>query len=203
MQRQVPFTHIADKGALIFGGSVLPEGNFVYVFGGDSRPETKQAGAPHGLVVARVPADQFSDFGQWRFLVKGDWEGDYEHVSPLFPGVGSEFSVSWLPGLKRYVAVYSQGLGGTILIRLAPAISGPWSKPIEVYRCPEMNWPTKAFCYAARAHPEFAQAPDELLITYAANAWSFWDLFKEPRLYWPRFVRVEARPDALVKRVET
>jgi hypothetical protein len=40
------------------------------------------------------------------------------------------------------------------------------------------------------SHPELATAPDELLITYAANAWGFWDLFKEARLYWPRFVRV-------------
>jgi hypothetical protein len=28
------------------------------------------------------------------------------------------------------------------------------------------------------------------LVTYAANAWDFWDLFKDSWLYWPRFVRV-------------
>ena len=87
-----------------------------------------------------------------------------------------------------------EGLGGRILLRLAPAIVGPWGQPAEIYRCPEMKWPTKAFCYAAKAHPELADAPGELLITYAANAWNFWDLFKEPRLYWPRFGRVILDP---------
>jgi hypothetical protein len=37
-------------------------------------------------------------------------------------------------------------------------------------------------------------APDELLITYAANSWNFWGLFNDPRLYWPRFVRVNVTP---------
>ena len=64
-----------------------------------------------------------------------------------------------------------------------------------VYRCPEMDWPSKAFCYAAKAHPELASAPDELLITYAANSWEFWNLFKDARLYWPRFVRVKLSPN--------
>ena len=111
-------------------------------------------------------------------------------MTPLFPHVGSEFSLSWLPGRKAYAAGYSEGIGGKILVRLAPALTGPWAAPMEVYRCPEMDWPAKAFCYAAKAHPELASAPDELLITYAANSWDFWNLFKDARLYWPRFVRV-------------
>jgi hypothetical protein len=118
------------------------------------------------------------------------WQGDSEKVTPVFPNLGSEFSVSWLPARKAYVAVYSEGIGGKILLRFAPAPAGPWGDPIEVFRCPEMDWPSKAFCYAAKAHPELPSAPDELLITYAANSWDFWNLFKDPRLYWPRFVRV-------------
>jgi hypothetical protein len=39
------------------------------------------------------------------------------------------------------------------------------------------------------------RAPDELLITYAANAWDFWNLFKDARLYWPRFVSVKLSPN--------
>jgi len=189
-QTQVPCTEITEKGALIFGGAVLRQGECVYVFGGDSRPEAEKAGVPKGLVLARVPEGQFADFAQWRFLADGEWQGDFRRLTPVFPNLGSEFSVSWLPGRKEYAAVYSEGIGGKILVRLAPAVTGPWSSPKEVFRCPEMDWPSKAFCYAAKAHPELVTAPDELLITYAANAWDFWDLFKDARLYWPRFVRV-------------
>jgi hypothetical protein len=189
-QTQVPFTEVLEKGALIFGGAVLRKGEYVYVFGGDSRPKAEKASAPNGLVLARVPEKQLADFRQWRFLADGVWQGDYMQLTPVFSNVGSEFSVSWLPGRKEYTAVYSEGIGGNILVRLAPGLTGPWGNPIQVFRCPEMDWPTKAFCYAAKAHPELATAPDELLITYAANAWDFWDLFKDARLYWPRFVRV-------------
>lgn len=189
-QTQVPCTEVQAKGALIFGGAVLREGGYVYVFGGDSRPAAGKDHAPNGLVLARVPEEQFADFAQWRFLADGDWQGEFKQVTPAFRGVGSEYSVSWLPGRKEYAAVYSDGIGGNIMVRLAPTLTGPWGDPIQVFRCPEMDWPTKAFCYAAKAHPELVTAPDELLITYAANAWDFWDLFKDARLYWPRFVRV-------------
>jgi hypothetical protein len=194
-QTKVPFTKVSAKGALIFGGAVLREGDSIYVFGGDSRPEAKKAGSPNGLVVARVPVDKLGDFKQWRFLAKGDWQKDCQKVTPVFPNVGSEYSVSWLPALKRYAAVYSEGIFGRILVRLSPAITGPWGDAFEVYRCPEMGWSPKVFCYAAKAHPELTTAPDELLITYAANSWNFWDLFNDPRLYWPRFLRVTLKPD--------
>jgi hypothetical protein len=82
----------------------------------------------------------------------------------VFDNVGSEFSVSRLPGRKAYAAVYSDGIRDRILVRLAPALAGPWGEAAVVFRCPEMDWPGKAFCYAAKAHPEWTKAPDELLI---------------------------------------
>jgi hypothetical protein len=190
-QTKVPFTKFSPKGALSFGGAVLPKGEFVYIFGGDSRSETNKGRRSNGLVLARAPAEGFGDFAKWQFLADGEWQGDSEKVTAVFPNVGSEFSVSWLPARKAYAVVYSQGIGGKILIRLAPDLAGPWGEALEVFRCPEMDWPSKAFCYAAKAHPELTSAPDELLITYAANSWDFWNLFKDARLYWPRFVRVK------------
>ena len=191
----MPFTSISEKGGLIFGGAVRREGEFVYIFGGDSRPEAKPAGLPNGMVLARAPAVGFGDFTQWRFLANGVWQKECSKVTPVFPNVGSEYSVSWLPARKQYAAVYSEGIGGRILIRLAPALAGPWGAPLLVYRTPEMDWSSKVFCYAAKAHPELTAAPDELLITYAANSWNFWDLFSDARLYWPRFVRVKLGPN--------
>ena len=195
VQTKVPFNMVSSKGALIFGGAVLREREFVYIFGGDSRPEAKKAGVPNGLVLARAPAEKLGDFEQWRFLANGAWQKDFKQLTPVFPNVGSEFSVSWLPALGQYAAVYSEGIGGRILVRLSPALSGPWGNAFEVYRCPEMNWSPKVFCYAAKAHPELAKAPNELVITYAANSWNFWDLFNDPRLYWPRFIRVTLKAD--------
>ncbi len=178
---------------MIFGGAVLREGEFVYIFGGDSRPEAKKAGVPNGLVVARVAADAVRRLRAMALSGERRVAGGLQEGHARLPQRRQRvFSVSWLPARKAYAAVYSEGIGGRILLRLAPALAGPWGDPVLVYRCPEMDWPSKAFCYAAKAHPELASAPDELLITYAANSWDFWDLFKDARLYWPRFVRVNA-----------
>lgn len=194
-QSKVPFTKIGKNEALVFGGAVLREAGYAYVFGGDSRPVAKKTGARNGVVLARVPAEQFGDFDQWRFWANGTWQEDYRKVTTVFPNVGSEFSVSRVPGRRAYAAVYSEGLAGSILVRLSFSLTGPWGEPFQVYHCPEMDWPSKAFCYAARAHPELTSVPGELLITYAANAWSFWDLFEDAGLYWPRFVQVNLGAD--------
>ncbi len=193
-QAKVPFTKISTKGSLIFGGAVLGEGDYVYIFGGDSRQQMKRAGTPNALVMARAPMDRLEDFGQWRFFANGTWGKDSGKLTALFANVGSEFSMLRLAN-GNYVAIYSEGIGGRILLRTAPALAGPWSEPRLIYRCPEMEWSRKIFCYAAKAHPELPAGADEVLITYAANSWNFWDLFTDARLYWPRFVRLKLAPE--------
>ena len=106
--------------------------------------------------------------------------------------MANEYSVSWQPALKQYVAVYSEnGISRNIRMKTAGTPSGPWSQGVTVYQCPETNKNT--FCYAAKAHPTLAQAPDELIVTYAVNAMDFWQVLKDARLYWPEFVRVKLR----------
>ena len=190
--RKVPFTTLANDSALILGGGVMRDGDFVYIGGTDTRAETKKRFGHGGVVLARVSADRMSDFKQWRFFGDGQWQKDFRKVTPVLADGASEFSLTYLSRAKKYVAVYMDGgIRGRIVMRLASAPEGPWSEPCVVFRCPELDWDAKAFCYSAKAHPELATAPDELIITYAANSWDFWTLFKEPRLYWPRFVRVQ------------
>jgi len=54
----------------------------------------------------------------------------------------------------------------------------------------EVSWSEDNFCYAGKAHPELAEGGNEVILTYAANAWKLEDLQRDLRLYWPRFVRV-------------
>lgn len=44
------------------------------------------------------------------------------------------------------------------------------------------------FCYAAKAHPELDTTGRSLVISYACNSTSFADLFRDLRIYRPRFV---------------
>jgi len=140
------------------------------------------------IYMARVPGGALDDFDQWRFYSPAGWHHTVP-TQPVFKGGATEMSVSKIG--ERFVAVHSAPfLSPEIQVRTAPNPDGPWSPPRTVYRCPDAAWKKGYFCYAAKAHPELASTPDELVITYACNSQDFWDLFRDLRLYWPRFVRV-------------
>lgn len=188
-QSPVPFTEVTTNGALVFGAAVLRDGEYAYTYGTDSRP-TAEGERRSGLVLARVAAEKFAAFERWEFFSAGTWVPEFRKVTLVATNIATECSVSYAPGLRRYVLIYMEGLWGKMLARLAPSPEGPWSAPLEIYRCPEMQWPVKPFCYSAKAHPELPGRADELLITYAQNSFEFRYLVSEPRLYWPRFVRL-------------
>jgi len=106
----------------------------------------------------------------------------------VLPATQVEFTVHHDAAREQYVQVQSGGFGGTDLAyRTAPALTGPWTGPTVFHRPPESDGPN-AFVYAGKAHPELAGA--DLAVTYVANSFEFADLFSDPTLYYPRFVRV-------------
>jgi hypothetical protein len=46
------------------------------------------------------------------------------------------------------------------------------------------------FCYAAKAHPEIASIPEELIITYVTNSPDIELIRSDASLYRPRFLRL-------------
>jgi hypothetical protein len=73
--------------------------------------------------------------------------------------------------------------------RLADNPWGPWSESTVLYECPEMSRDKKVFCYGAKAHPCLSSG-QELLVSYFVNSFDFWQVAREAKLYWPRFIRV-------------
>jgi hypothetical protein len=174
----------------LFGSSVLRLGEECYVYG------TADAAAAGGLVrkdviLARAPASALADFARWRFWSSSGWVEDVERSDPVCRGVANEFSVSYQPALGRYIMLYTQeSLSEYIVFRLAPEPAGPWGEPVRIYRCPEAEWDSRIFCYAAKGHPELASSPDELVVTYITNSTDFGLIESDARLYRPRFLRV-------------
>lgn len=190
-QRNVPCTRFTSGGTTLFGSAIIKAiGPDVYIYGFDTRRD--EAGNRRNvMVVARAPEDKLGDFAAWRFYSGGEWVADSAHCDPLFDHVPTEFSVSYVPGIKQYAAVYTEmGITGKIMVRLAPKPEGPWGPETMVFECPDKEWHEKAYSYASKAHPELSTNPNELLITYATNSTHFPDLFDDARLYWPRFVKL-------------
>jgi hypothetical protein len=190
-QEKVPFSEFGTNGDLLLGSWLLRQDGQIYIFGLDSRD--KKAGRKNSLVVARAPEGELGRFTSWQFFGTGGWQSGTAKLAPLAPGFPTEFSVTYWPARRQYAAVYVEGaISGRICLRLAPAVTGPWGEPRVIYECPEKGWPEAVFCYSAKAHPELAASPEELLITYAANSWQLGNVVNDARLYWPRFVRVNS-----------
>ncbi len=185
IRHKIPWSH--DRR--LFGSSVLSRDGYCYVFG--STDAAVAGRVRKQMLVARVPADRLEDFSAWRFFADGEWVEDADRAGPVGEDVAAEFSVSYQPAADRYVLVYSEGgLSEHIALRLARRPEGPWGAPIRVYRCPEIDWDPRIFCYAGKGHPEIGGSRQELIVTYVANATDFALLESDARLYRPRFIKV-------------
>lgn len=186
---QVPFYHRSETMHIAFGSAVWSDGTWHYIYG--TRDDRSHAPLKRGLLVARAPAGRLNHFTRWQFWVDGKWSHEWRRSSAVGEDIGSEFSVSFVPGLRRWVTVYSPAtLAPEIRIRWAESPTGAWSEPQTVYRCPDVQPGRHVFCYAAKAHPELS-APDELLVTYATNSFEWSEVLNDARLYVPRFVRLQ------------
>jgi len=190
-QHRLPFAAFGPGRERSWGSAVLHDGDYLYVYGYDERG--KGLGRRR-LTVARVPAGKLADFGAWRFWTGRGWGEKAEDAAPLAGGLATEFSVSRVPGGKGYVLVCTEnGMGDRIVGRFAGSPQGPWSAPVLLHRCPEVAKDKGVFCYAAKAHP-WAARGNELLVSYCTNAWEFARLFRDEKVYRPRFVRVRLAP---------
>lgn len=189
---KMPFAEFGEKRKWLFGSSVLAVGADAYVYGYEETPA--KPFPARKLLVARVPKDKLADFDAWRFLsAKGEWSSDVKAAGGFAGGLGAEFSVSYLPALKRYALVTTEnGLSDRIVGRFAPSPEGPWGDPVLLYTCPEMKADKKVFTYAGKAHPHLA-GEAELVVSYATNSFEWGPVINNADLYWPNFVRVKLK----------
>jgi hypothetical protein len=189
---RIPHSAFGALGDRLFGSCVLKEDGYLYIYG----TAEKRTGELRlkSMVVARVPEAHLADFSSWRFYAQGGWVREAERAEALCGNVANEFSVTFLAGLNRYVAVYSPaGFSEDIVIRTAPHPYGPWTDPRVVFRCPEAARDREVFCYAAKAHPALSKSAHELIITYVTNSMDFAKIEGHAELYRPRFLRLNFR----------
>lgn len=188
-RRPLPFTEITEKRRLVLGSSIMKSGDYVYVYGTLETPDQKHS--PRGMILARAPSATFADHRTWTFRTSTGWSSNFLDSKELFAGIASEYSVSQLPGQASYICIsHGDLLSPRIQARFAPEPFGPWSPAVDVWNCPEPAAHKGYFAYSGKAHPEIS-SDNELLVTYAVNSFQFGDLFSDPSLYWPRFVRVK------------
>ncbi|NND56846.1 MAG: DUF5005 domain-containing protein, partial [Xanthomonadales bacterium] len=159
--------------------AVVREGD--HVVGLALKQEGTHAGALVRYLGSELAAGNIENPQWWAGSDRG-WvqEQDLGPAGPLFviDDAGAESSLHWDQRSQTYIHIATYGFGhATIGMRTAPALTGPWSDQVEVYRPPELERP-RPFVYSAIAHPEL-QGPDaaDLVVTYATNSFEFGELF--------------------------
>lgn len=189
-QRPLPCAEFTSTRRQTYGAATLIDGGYVYIYGIDE--DIRPGKLERYLTVARVPTNSVADFSAWRFYVNPqEWSADYRQADRRVDAMATEYSVSFLPKLKKYALVYTDhGLSPNIQVRTSRTPWGDdWYSPSIVYRCPEMSRDKKLFCYSAKAHPNQAD-DDELIISYVVNSYDVAQVLSDASLYWPRFIRV-------------
>lgn len=179
-------------GVLVGFAAVLQLGGHVYAFGSEDPVKS------HPIYAARWTAQQVVSGNllapEWWAGDRLGWVADASRAPrwPLFENGQSELSIHWEPATQRFLGVHTQGFGAAdVVIRAAPALTGPWSAPRMLYRPSEYYRPN-AMIYAAKAHPQLAGG--DLLLTYASNSFRFSEMISDHSIYFPRFVRLMRCP---------
>lgn len=133
------------EGDTNFGQAALVEHEgYVYVFG-------IHGGRFGGVALARVPSDQVLDMAAYTYWDGSDWASDIEAAVEIVPAPVGELSVAWNEYLGRWIMTYLQEFDRAIVLREAPALTGPWSDRHELVSGDD--YPS---LYGAYLHPWFS-----------------------------------------------
>ena len=147
--------------------------------------------------MARVPADAFEDFPQWRFWDGTAWNPDIARSASLGTG-GPELSVIPVTDgvLKGKYLLTTSGLEADISIRVGDSPRGPFGSPDRVFRAREWDEAKGIYTYNAKAHPSLS-ADGTWLVSYNVNT-SDWDLhLADADIYRPRFFALRFDPGSI------
>jgi hypothetical protein len=191
-QIDAPFYHVNKERTLYFGAGIMPNtveagavepDGYVYVYGRYECGEIK-------LAVARVKADDFEDFGEWRFWDGIAWSENIEDAAQLGRG-GPELSVTPIESgiLKGKYLMASMHVEQDLYIRIGESPVGPFGERINIYHTSEPDAGNGIYTYNAKAHPSLSKE-GEWLISYNVNSTSWHHLIHNADIYRPRFLKM-------------
>ncbi|WP_349497484.1 DUF4185 domain-containing protein [Crossiella sp. CA-258035] len=138
-------------------GAFVKDGGYVYLFG---TPQGR-FGAAH---LARVPEQRILELGAYEYWTASGWQHGADGAVPVFGGQVGELSVQYNTVLRRWVALTLDESRAAIVLRTAPAPTGPWTGGRVVVR--GSDFPA---LYGAFLHPDSAHRNE---IYFAMSQWN-------------------------------
>jgi hypothetical protein len=150
----------ADHPTLLFGQGDPPwgtgaliEGDTLYALACD----TDDYGFDPPCWLASVPSSQALDLQAWTFWDGSTWSTSMAGRASLFTGAAS-VTLEHNAYLGAYTAVYADP-SNRVVIRTAPAITGPWSGPQVLFTADK----PEGTAYDAASHPEYEEQDGKVL----------------------------------------
>jgi Domain of unknown function (DUF4185) len=178
-----------------FCSAVYAEKQYLYMYGFDDGPVVGEFNRK--MVLARIKIDDLKKGAKaenFQYYVESkyglQWGSEPENLVPLFSPGTTENSIHYDALLHKYVMFTQHAFKAEVYIVTSPALTGPWSEPLQVYTIPDIEAET-LHAYAVKAHPELSTKPGEIVFTYIVNTTDFWSMFNDLKIYYPRFVRVQ------------
>jgi hypothetical protein len=126
-----------------------------------------QSGFGHSCKLMSAPLDRVLERDAWRVWDGSGWSDDPGKAKTVFDGA-SIMSVDWNDFLGAFLAVYSEPLSDNVVMRTAPALTGPWSRAEHLFT-------TSQDAYDAVAHDEFAEDGGRVIyVTYSRATGKTW-----------------------------
>ena len=195
-QWKVEYMKLTEGVAYYPGSTIVLQDNYAYFFTVHEDLARKHS----HMILCRLPLSKLDKpaahlqyFAKDRSWKRGLNGGD---ASVVIETGHSEMSVRYHSEFKQWLAVSGGGfLSNKIMLRTAPALTGPWSQQQVIYEIPEMSstnpWrDADTWCYAVKEHSEFSWA-NKLSVTYACNSTKPEKLIANMDIYHPQTVAIE------------
>lgn len=184
-QEDFPYS---NENNVHYGHSILPEKDYVYLYGSRSVNETTS------LHVARARMDEAANkLVDFEFYNDGQWTSELEKSSALQgieKDVPEQFSV--FKYKEKFVLVMQERglIAGNIFSYISDTPVGPWSNEQLLFHTKEQyNSGDQVFTYNAMAHPQYIEN-NSLLVSYCVNSFEVPKIhevdvnYYRPRFFW-------------------
>ena len=173
-----------------WGAATWKDNGLVYIYG-TANPE-RDLVFGWSLHVARATPERIFDVESWEYWDGTDWSGDEGSAAAVIPAVG---------GVEQTLSVFTEGetwyavskrdgaLGSEVVIRSAPAPTGPFTAG-EVVASRPSHPDAGILAYAAIAHPALFPEPGTIVVSVSRNMADADTIAADPTLYRPEFFRV-------------
>jgi Domain of unknown function (DUF4185) len=134
-----------------FGGASAIDEDTLFAFA------PVQDGLSFHFLLGKVALESVLDRSAWRFWDGAQWSTALSSARPVFDAASVQFNAY----LGQWMAIYSAVFSNDVMLRTAPALTGPWSDELRLFTADRKG--QGGTSYDATAHAEYAENGGQVL----------------------------------------